>query len=97
MKSVAFSLTGENIMSSYIVSVGSNKELVVRARSADHANEKAELRLLLKGDRTNPVLPHLTRRVTELEAFAAQVTGYLDDITEEVEDLFDEVGGDYAW
>ena len=52
---------------SYIVSVGSNKELIVRARSANRANEKIELRLLRKGDRQNPVLTHLTRQATEDE------------------------------
>ena len=66
---------------SYIVFVGSNKELIVRARSANRANEKIELRLLRKGDRQNPVLSHLTRRATE----------------EEIEDLMDEIGGEYAW
>jgi len=84
-------------MASYIVSVGSNKELIVRARNADHANEKAELRLLRSGDRLNPVLPHLTRRVSEVEAFKLQVSGYLDDVAEEIEDLLDEIGGEYAW
>jgi hypothetical protein len=84
-------------MSSYIVSVGSNKEFVVRARNVDHANEKAELRLLRQGDRFNPVLPHLTRQVSEVEAFALQISGYLDDLTEEIEDLIDEIGDEYAW
>jgi hypothetical protein len=84
-------------MSSYIVSVGSNKELLVRARNADHANEKIELRLLRKGDRRTPVLSHLTRQISEIEAFKLQVSGYLDDLTEEIEDLMDEVGGEYAW
>lgn len=84
-------------MSSYIVSVGSNKELIVSARNADHANEKIELRLLRQGDRRNPVLPHLTRRISEMEAFKLRVSGYVDDITEEIEDLLDEIGGEYAW
>ena len=56
-------------MSSYIVSVGSNKELIVRARNASHANEKAERRLLFQGDRNNPVLSHLTRQISEVQAF----------------------------
>ena len=84
-------------MSSYIVSFGSNKELVVRARDIDHANEKAERRLLLQGDRFNPVLSHLTKQISEVQAFGLQVSGYLDDLTEEIEDLLDEAGGEFAW
>ena len=84
-------------MSSYIVSIGSNKELVVRARNADHANEKAERRLLFQGDRFSPVLSHLTKRISEVEAFGLQVSSYLDDLTEEIEDLLDEAGSELAW
>ena len=83
-------------MASYLVPVGSNRSVVIRAWSADHAYERIENRLLLRGDRTTPVMRSLIRELSEIEVQRLKISKRISALVASTESLLEEVGG-AAW
>ena len=83
-------------MSSYLVRIGANRSIVIRAFSAEHACDRVENRLLKKSDRVTPVLAHLTRELSEIEVQRLKISKRIDLLVASTENLLEEVGG-AAW
>jgi hypothetical protein len=54
-------------MASYLVPIGAHRSIVIRAWNANHAYNRVENRLLLRGDRTTPVIRSSIRELSEAE------------------------------